>query len=86
MNIDTIMHPAQPTRAQLAGALAATAAIAETIRELGSVPSGHLYAKLVGRLSLDAYQSIIRTLVNARLVRETGHELTWIGPNPEAHQ
>lgn len=56
------------------------AAIAEAIRKLGTVPSGHLYASLMGHLSLDQYQQIIGRLKRAGLVSESYHELTWIGP------
>jgi hypothetical protein len=56
-------------------------AVAESIRELGEVPSGHLYAPLMGRLSLSAYESIIGVLKNAHLVAESpAHLLTWTGP------
>jgi len=34
-------------------------AVSETIRDLGRVPSGHLYAQLMGRMSLETYNLII---------------------------
>jgi hypothetical protein len=61
-------------------ALLASLAIAEAIRTVGSVPSGHLYAQVMSRISLDSYQAIIRMLKGAGLVRESCNELTWIGP------
>ena len=54
-------------------------AIAETIRELGKVPSGHLYARLMDKLSLDQYNKVINVLKHAGLVEEKFHELKWIG-------
>jgi hypothetical protein len=57
-------------------------AIAETIRELGEVPSGHLYASAMSHgLSLQQYESVIRALSNVGLVSQDGqHLLRWIGP------
>lgn len=69
------------TKEQIHAAIQATAAVAEAIRELGSVPSGHLYAQLCGKLELGAYQGIIRTLKGAGLVSEKNNVLTWVGPN-----
>lgn len=65
---------------QLQAALQMAAAVAEAIRELGSVPNGHLYARLMGKLSLESYNSIIQTLVKAKLVENKNDLLTWIGP------
>jgi hypothetical protein len=65
MNIDTLM---------------ACAAMAEAIRELGSVPSGHLYANVCGRMDQPTYERIIETLKRAGLVAEKNHLLTWVGP------
>jgi hypothetical protein len=82
MTIDTILNrrPA-PTTRQVNAALAVTIAISETIRELGEVPSGHLYAGLIGEISLQDYERIIGVLKNTWLVREDpSHLLTWTGP------
>lgn len=55
-------------------------AIADTIKELGAVPSGHLYAQLMGRMSLETYTGIINILKNSALIREDySHMLTWTG-------
>jgi hypothetical protein len=67
-------------RARLNAGVLATLAVAEAIRELGSVPSGHLYARLMGQLSVESYGAIIRTLKGAGLVEEKSHLLTWVGP------
>jgi hypothetical protein len=55
-------------------------AVAEAIRELGSVPSGHLYAQLMDKMSLETYTAVIQVLKNTKLVEEKNHLLTWIGP------
>jgi hypothetical protein len=54
--------------------------IAQAIRELGSVPSGHLYARLMGHFSLNEYTQIIGALKSVGLVKEKAHLLTWVGP------
>jgi hypothetical protein len=62
-------------------ALLVLTAVAETIRELGSVPSGHLYATLMGRMDFEAYTKMLDTLKGAGLITESrSHELVWIGP------
>lgn len=67
--------------ARVEGTLRVVLAIAQAIEELGTVPSGHLYARLMGHLDIDAYQSVIATLVRAGLVREhPSHLLEWVGP------
>jgi hypothetical protein len=65
---------------QEAAALAVAKAVAEAIRELGSVPAGHLYAVLMARMSLETFEKIVGALVGAGLVRRDGsHLLTWTG-------
>jgi hypothetical protein len=69
------------TGKQASAAFSIVAAVAEAIRELKSVPSGTLYAQLCGKFDIHQYEAIIRTLVNADLVKQTpAHELIWIGP------
>jgi hypothetical protein len=71
--------------ARVEGTLQVVLAIARAIEELGTVPSGHLYARLMGHLDIDAYQSVIATLVRAGLVREcANHLLEWAGPRRAA--
>lgn len=64
----------------LKAALLATAAIAEAIRTAGEIPSGTLYAMVIGKMDLAAYTGIIRTLKNTGLVTESGNLLRWAGP------
>ena len=62
-------------------ALGATLAIAEAIRALGRVPSGHLYARLMGHMSLETYMAMLDVLKRAGLIAVDGaHEIRWIGP------
>jgi hypothetical protein len=68
------------TKSQLVGAIQATAAIAETIRELGSIPNGHLYAQCLGRMTFETYSAIIALLKRAELVAENNSVLRWVGP------
>lgn len=67
-------------------ALEIVLAIADTIRALGEVPSGHLYARLMGRMTIDQYNVVIDALVRAEVVkRDDCHMLTWIGPAPKVN-
>lgn len=68
------------TAEQVTAGIRAAAAVGEVIRDLGSIPSGHLYAHLMGRMSLDTYNSLIGILKQANLVEEKNHLLTWVGP------
>jgi hypothetical protein len=69
-----------PTHDQVRAAIEVTRAVADCIRELRQVPSGHLYARLMGHLSIEQFEQIISTLVHANLVRRhPSHLLEWIG-------
>jgi len=66
---------------RLAAVAGLIAAVAETIRELDSVPSGYLYAQLMGHMSFESYEAVIGWLVRSGVVRrETSHLLVWTGP------
>ncbi len=80
MTIDAIMNPHMPSKREINTALAVALAVSEVIREAGRIPSGALYAVLQGRVDFQGYQALIRTLVNAGLVKEVAHELIWTGP------
>ena len=54
-------------------------AIGDVIKELGEVPSGHLYARLMGHMSLDSYNKCIAALKDAGLVTESNYVLRWVG-------
>ena len=51
---------------------------AEVIRELGSVPSGRLYAHFMHKMDLDTFNRFISTLKDAGLVREQNFMLSWV--------
>ena len=78
------MNPTTPTSQPLT--LEVYLEVSETIRELKKVPSGHLYAMVMGKMSLEVYQAIITRLKAVSLVRETAHQLTWIGPTFETKE
>lgn len=65
---------------QIKAAVNAIAAMAEAIRELKEVPSGHLYAVLCGKMSLEQYNNAIRLICDTGLVELRGHVLRWVGP------
>ena len=67
-----------PAEARRAMMLAITTA--EAIRTAGQIPSGTVYAMMMGQMSLKAYESILDRLVGAGLIRRDVHLLTWIGP------
>ena len=68
---------------QRAAAFQILAAITETIRDLKQVPSGELYARLMGHMSFEAYQRILQTVQNTGLITVKGHMITWTGPEME---
>lgn len=68
----------QPSREEIKAALSAVMALGEAIKDLGSVPSGHLYAHVMGHMSLDSYNAAIGLLKRAGAVKEENHLLTWI--------
>jgi hypothetical protein len=68
------------TKAQIVAAVEIVRLVAESIRLAGSLPSGNLYAQVMGVLTLDQYDRIIGILTRAGLVRLTSaHVLEWVG-------
>ena len=68
-------------REQAIAAIEMIVAVGDLIRSSKQIPSGELYALLMGKLNHDNYETIITTLVGAGVVRrENNHMLTWIGP------
>lgn len=58
--------------------------LSEAIRKAGEIPSGQLYAVVMGSLSLEQYERAIKVLKGAGLVVETSsHLLRWVGPKIE---
>ena len=70
------------TKGQILAAVETTKAVAEAIRELGSVSDGTLYAGVMSHLDLKQYRAIIEILVQAGLITNTNHRLVWIGGLP----
>jgi hypothetical protein len=65
------------TADQLKAGLAALRAIADAVRELGSVPSGHIYAAVMGTMDITAYEKAITLLCNSGVIRKSGDMLHW---------
>ena len=71
----------KPSKAELNAGLQILLAVSEAIREAWEIPSGTLYAMLCGKVTIQGYESMVRTLKNAGLVEETPtHLLRWVGP------
>lgn len=61
--------------------LAVLTLIAGTVKEVGSGPSGPLYAALLTRypgMSASEYQEFINTLIHAKAISESNRILTWL--------
>lgn len=79
MSTATVSRPAPHSTAAIA-AVNALLAVAECIRELGEVPSGHLYARLMQVMDYTTYCRLIEVLERERLIRRApSGMLTWIG-------
>ena len=84
MTIDTILNSSTPTVRQLNAALAITIATAEAVREARQIPSGTLYAMLMGKVDFEGYQGLLRTLSGAGLIQVMpSHMVVWTGPELE---
>lgn len=68
------------TKEQVASAIAVVQTIAEAVRVAGKIPSGHLYAMIMDKVSIQAFESAVALLKRAGLVGESNHELSWTGP------
>ena len=55
-------------------------AASETIRQAREIPSGSLYAMLMGKINMSQYETILRILAGARLVAVENHLVRWVGP------
>lgn len=68
-------------KAKVEAALELVRAVAEMIREVGRIPSGELYALLMGKMTLETYEKMIRMMISENLIRQDrSHMLVWIGP------
>lgn len=68
------------TQSQIEAALAKMMAIADAIRELGSVPSGVMYAQVCDRVNINEYKSILKILEKQKLITVKNDLIEWIGP------
>lgn len=78
------------TTEQKMAALELVAELGRTIRDLsevsplGGVPSGELYARVMGMgVSVESYNKMIALLKASGMVTEWGHLLKWAGPPRE---
>ena len=58
--------------------LSLVVAVAETVKDLGQVPSGHLYAALMHQMTLDQYIKVVNIMKRAGMVKENNNLLTWV--------
>lgn len=65
------------TKAEVSAAINAIKALADAIKELGEVPAGHLYAAVMGSMSLANFDKAIGFLVSGGVVARNGDLLTW---------
>ena len=54
-------------------------AMAETVKAKKEIPSGHMYAMMMGTLDLDQYQKAEGFLLRTGLVKKEGDLLKWVG-------
>jgi hypothetical protein len=47
---------------------------------LGGIPAGHMYARLMDKMTLEDFEAVISRLVDTGLIRRMpSHLLVWIG-------
>ena len=68
------------TKENVKAAIGILVAVADTIKEMGKVPNGVLYAHLMSKIDFVTYTQLIDTLKRTGLVTEVNHELIWKGP------
>jgi hypothetical protein len=65
------------TKEQVGAVLGVLQALADVVRASGRVPNGHLYARVMGSVSLDQYNQLVGVLVRSGVVRLEHDELVW---------
>jgi hypothetical protein len=65
---------------QVAAVIEVLHAIAEVVKAAGpqGIPSGHLYAMLLGHLSLRQYELCIDKLISSNVIKQTNFVLTFV--------
>lgn len=74
-----ILNDPKITAKEVAASVEIMAAIAGAIRELGSIPSGNLYGRIMSKLSFELYTGSIETLQMVGLIKKENDLLIWIG-------
>ena len=77
------MTPVKDMDKSVRAAMQYVAAIAEAIRDLNEVPSGHLYAQVMSHINLESYNRVIKILTDAKMIKVSNHLITWIGPKKD---
>lgn len=54
-------------------------AVAEAIKEAGSIPSGHLYSQLMGKMSLGSYEKMIAMMQRMGIIKVDDHFISYVG-------
>ena len=67
------------TQAEVSAAVGVLVAVGEVIKAKGRVPSGELYAHMMGHMSLETYNKVIGLLTKVGAVKVENHEIIWIG-------
>jgi hypothetical protein len=53
--------------------------IAKLIEEARYIPSGELYAMLMGSMSYETYMMLIKKLQDMEVITVKNHMITWVG-------
>jgi hypothetical protein len=69
------------TAAEYAAAMEILILVGHLIQIKGTIPSGELYAVVMGSLDLRTYGAVLDKLESAGLIKNSGHMLTWTGPS-----
>jgi hypothetical protein len=68
------------TKEQLLAAVRIMDVIVDCVKDCGAMglPSGHLYAHLMGKMSLDTYEQMIELLIRAGRITRSNHCLYYV--------
>lgn len=69
----------QISKEDIRAAVEIASAVAQVIQSAGEIPSGELYAHLMGTMDIETYERLIQSMINTGLIRrERSHLLVWI--------
>lgn len=54
-------------------------AIGDAIHKLGQIPEGHMYARIMGQMTVDEFNVITEILIEQKLIKRENNVLIWIG-------